>query len=383
MKKVSILSLHLGYGGIEKSVVSLANLLCERYKVEIAVSYNLYGKSIFELDKKVKIIYLNDKDIIPNHEALRSSFKSYNPISIIKELKYASKVLHYRKKSMIDYIRNCDSDVIISTRDIFNEWLSIYGKEGTLKIGWEHNHYHNNYKYARKVVQSAKNLDYLVLVSSNLEQFYGRQMSKYKCMCVYIPNYLEKLPSRLSKLEDYRLISVGRLSSEKGFLDLLRVFRLLRKDYPDWKLDIVGDGNEKDNLLRYIKTHKLENDVTLHGFQKKEYIDNLMNKSSIYLMTSYTESFGIVLIEAMSHGIPCIAFDSAEGSKEIINSGENGYLIKNRNIDMMVKKIGDLINDLDERKRIGKNARESVKKYTRDVVGGEWFTLIEESDVYE
>ena len=100
-------------------------------------------------------------------------------------------------------------------------------------------------------------------------------------------------------------------------------------------------------------------------------------------MTSYTESFGIVLIEAMSHGLPCIAYDSAEGAREIINSGENGYLIKNRNAEMMIKKISDLIDNSSERKKIGKNARNSISKYTSDVVGEEWYTLIEESDVYE
>ena len=100
-------------------------------------------------------------------------------------------------------------------------------------------------------------------------------------------------------------------------------------------------------------------------------------------MTSHTESFGIVLIEAMSHGIPCIAMDSAEGAREIINSGENGYLIKNRNYEMMVKKIEDLIKDRDERLRLGDNARKSVEKYTSDAVGEEWFTLIDESDIYD
>ena len=100
-------------------------------------------------------------------------------------------------------------------------------------------------------------------------------------------------------------------------------------------------------------------------------------------MTSFTESFGIVLIEAMSHGVPCIAYDSAEGAREIINSGENGYLIKHRNLEAMVKKIEDLIKDKDERIKIGSQARESVKKYTSDVVSEEWFTLIEESDIYE
>jgi len=136
-------------------------------------------------------------------------------------------------------------------------------------------------------------------------------------------------------------------------------------------------------LEEYIKNNHLEDSVILHGFQGKDYIDNVLHDSSIYLMTSYTESFGIVLIEAMSHGVPCVAFDSAEGAREIINSGENGYLIKNRNFNAMVMKISSLIDKKEERKRLGKLARESVDKYSSDKVVKEWFTLIEESDVYE
>lgn len=383
MKKISILSLHLGYGGIEKSIVSLANFLSKKYIVEIAVCYKLYDKSVFNLDDNISVKYLNDNTIVPNHKSLKTAIHSKNIIKIFKEFKYSLKVLHYRKKSMVNYIKNCNSDVIISTRDIFNEWLSLYGKSDVLKIGWEHNHFHDNYKYAHRIVRSAKKLDYLVLVSMDLLEFYKRKMSNYRCMCIYIPNCIESIPQRLSKLNEKRFISVGRLSPEKGYLDLLRVYKLLRNDYPDWVLDIIGDGKERDNLERYIKNNNLEECVTLHGFQGKEYIDKLMNKSSIYLMTSFTESFGIVLIEAMSHGLPCIAFNSAEGAREIINSGENGYLIKNRNYEMMIKKIGDLIKNPEKRKKIGKNARESIKKYTSDVVGEEWLTLIEESDVYE
>lgn len=383
MKKISILSLHLGYGGIEKSIVSLANLLSKKYNVEIAVCYKLYDKSVFDLDDSINVKYLNDSSIVPNHKSLKSAIHGKNIKKIFKEFAYSLKVLHYRKNGMINYIKSCDSDVIISTRDIFNEWLSLYGKDDVLKIGWEHNHFHDNYKYAHKIIHSAKKLDYLVLVSMDLLEFYKRKMSNYKCMCIYIPNCIESIPQKLSKLNEKRLISVGRLSPEKGYLDLLKVYKQLRNDYPNWVLDIIGDGKERDNLERYIKNNNLEKYVTLHGFQGKEYIDKLMNKSSIYLMTSFTESFGIVLIEAMSHGLPCIAFSSAEGAREIINSGENGYLIKNRNYEMMIKKISDLIENPEERKKIGKNARKSIKKYTSDVVGEEWLTLIEESDVYE
>ena len=382
MKKISILALHLGYGGIEKCVVNLANTLCEKYDVEIAVCYKLYDNSVFKLKDKVKVKYLN-KDLKPNHETLRNALKSKNPIRIIKELSFSAKVLHYRKKTMVEYIKNADSDVIISTRDIFNYWLSGYCRDGILKIGWEHNHFHENMKYAERIANSAKSLDYLVLVSSELQKFYAKRLSNSNCMCIYIPNSIDKLPKDIAPLKTKRLVSVGRLSPEKGYLDLLKIFNRLTKNNPDWVLDIIGDGAEKDKLKKYIEKNNLSEKVKLHGFQGREYIDKILHDSSIYLMTSYTESFGIVLIEAMSHGIPCIAFDSAEGAREIINSGENGYLIKNRNFDAMIMKVEDLINNREERIRIGKQARDSVKKYTSDIVGEEWVTLIEESDIYD
>ncbi len=381
MKKVSILALHLGYGGIEKCICVLANLLCTRYQVEIASCYKLLEEPAFHLDERVKVIYLND-DIKPNREAFKEAVRRKHPIDILKEGSYSLKVLHRRKKSMCDYIKNCNSDVIISTRDIFNYWTCSYARDGVIKIGWEHNHYHKSIRYATNMINSAKNLDYFVLVSSDLQKFYSEKLANNKVMCIYIPNAIDSIPKKLSSLKEKRLISVGRLSPEKGFIDLLKVYNILIQEYPDWSLDIIGDGVEREKLEDYIKRHSLDK-VTLHGFQGKEYIDDVLDKSSIYVMTSFTESFGIVLLEAMSHGVPCIAYDSAEGAREIITSGDNGFLIKNRNIDAMVLKIKNLIENEKLRKNVGKAARESINKYTSEVVGEEWFTLIEESDIYE
>ena len=377
MKKVSILSLHLGYGGIEKSVAALANMLCEKYEVEIACSYKLFENSVFPVNDKVTIKYLTD--VKPNRKELKSAIRSKNIFKIFKEGLYAIKVLMKRRNSMIKYIKNCDSDVIIATRDIFDEWLGDYGKEETLKIGWEHNHYHNDFKYASNITQANRKLDYLVLVSNSLREFYSKELINNKCECVYIPNVIESVPEKSSALSNKRLISVGRLSPEKGFMDLLKIFTLLHKDYPDWKLDIVGDGVEKERLEKFIEEYELQDFVTLHGFRDKDYIDKLLHESSIYLLTSYTESFGIVLIEAMSHGVPCIAFDSAEGARELIQSGKNGYLIKNRSYTAFIKKVSDLIENKDERKRIGKVSKEGVKQYTCEVVSKQWIDLIEES----
>lgn len=376
MKKISILSLHLGYGGIEKSIVALANLLCNKYEVEIACTYDIYDKPAFKIDKKVKIKYLT-KNIAPNKEEFNDAVANKKLTKIVSEGMKSVKILHIRKKTMVEYITNCNSDVIISTRDIFDSWLGDYGSKDCLKIGWEHNHHHGNMNYARNIITYASKLDYLVLVSNELKEFYAERLRNTKCKCVCIPNIIDKLPQYLSPLSKKRLVSVGRLSPEKGFSDLLILYKGIHEIYPNWKLDIIGDGKDRALLEDYIKSNNLSDCVKLHGFRNKEYIDDILNDSSIYLMTSYTESFGIVLIEAMSHGVPCIAFSSAEGASEIIESGYNGYLIKNRNFEAYTKKVCDLIDSKEKRLELGRNGYESIKKYTGEEVIKSWLEILE------
>ena len=247
LKKVTILALHLGYGGIEKSIAALANLLVDDYEVEIISSYQLLDKPAFEIDPRVEIRYLITK-FKPNREAWKASIKHLRPISFVKESFNSVMTLALRRSTMIRAIENCHSDIIISTRDLFNTWLGTYGKRSCYKIGWEHNHYHGDMSYADKVTKSAKNLDALVLVSDSLRKFYKKQLANTKCKCFYVPNILDTVPERLSKLNEKRLISVGRLSREKAYEDLLDVFQLIHKKEPSWRLDIIGDGAQK-NLL--------------------------------------------------------------------------------------------------------------------------------------
>jgi len=280
---------------------------------------------------------------------------------------------------MIDYLKDCDSDIIISTRDIFNEWLGEYG-HSKLKIGWEHNHHHGNMKYANRIINSVKNLDYFILVSKDLNSFYSERV---KCKCFFIPNSINDIPNVYSKLNNKRLISVGRLSPEKGYLDLLNIFLKLHSIDSDYSLDIVGDGVLMNELEKFISDNNLNNCIKLHGFQSTEYINKLLLNSSIYLMCSHTESFGIVLLEAMSYGLPCIAFDSAEGAREVIEDGKNGYLISDRSFDNMIEKIGYLVDNSNVREKMGEYARKSVEKYTSDSVIKQWYKIIEESDIDE
>jgi glycosyltransferase involved in cell wall biosynthesis len=375
MKKISILSLHLGYGGIEKSIAALANLLADDYEVEIISSYQLFDKPAFDIDPRVEVRYLITK-YKPNREAWKSSIKHLRPLSFVKESFNSVMTLALRRSTMIRAIENCHSDIIISTRDLFNTWLGTYGRKSCYKIGWEHNHYHGDMSYADKVTKSARNLDALVLVSDSLRKFYKKQLADTKCKCFYIPNMLDSVPDQLSKLNEKRLISVGRLSREKGYEDLLDVFKLIHQEEPSWRLDIIGDGAQKNLLGDRIFNEGLKECVTLHGFQDKTFINNLLSQSSIYLMTSVTESFGIVLIEAMSYGLPCVAFDSAEGATELIQDGVNGYLISYRNKEEYAKKVVELIRNKKLRTKLGSAGRKTSLNYTGDKVKRDWIKLL-------
>ena len=399
MKKITIYSLHLGYGGIESTIRSLANNICDDYEVEIVAIYKLYDKEVVELNNKIKIKYLINDDIALRVDKYKKDIKSLKIIGLFKDLFKEYKLNIFRlakdtinsgltvikkKKSVINDMKNNDADIVITTRVELNDYASKYIKGKAYKIAWEHNHHHNNMEYAKKVVNSCSNMDTLVLVSDSLRNFYKKMMkdNNNKCKCVYIPNMLNYIPDKVSDLKENNFVSVGRFSKEKGFVDLIEVIHRFKEKYPDTKfhLDLVGDGSEKNKIIDKIYSYGLIENIKVHGFLDREGINKILEKSSIYLMTSYTESFGIVLIEAMSYGVPCIAFASAEGANDLITNDHNGYLISNRSYDDMVDKMKKLLDDSKKRKVLGKNARECSLKYDSNNIKQEWLDLLKRKD---
>lgn len=376
MKKITILALHLGYGGVEKCISSLANSLCNDYKINIVSTYKLYDKPAFNINENINVEYLIE-DLKPNRKEINESLKKHKYITFIKEVIKAIKILKMKKKLMINYIKNCDSDIIISTREIHNLWTSKYAKKGITKIGWEHSHHNNNEKYIDKLVKSVKNLDYFILVSSSLEQFYSEKLKDSKCKTIYIPNSLDEYPTKYSSLEEKNILSVGRLSLEKGYSDLIDVFKLVHDIYPDWKLNIVGDGSEYSSIEKKIIKNNLSSSIELYGYRDRLYINELLLHSSIYAMASFSESFGIVLLEAFSYGIPCVAFDRAVGASEIISDNWDGYLIKDSDKEKMAKRICELISNINRRVIMGANGIKKADKYNINEIKKEWIKIIE------
>ena len=366
--------MHLGYGGAEKAIISEANILADKYEVEIACTYKLYDEPAFPLDERVKVTYLSET-LKPNKEELRKAIQDKAILSIIREAWTSIRVLHYRTASIKEAIKKSDADIIVSTRYLYHKILAKNKKPGVITIAQEHNHHNNDETYIKQMIQSIEGIDYFMPVSQEVTDFYSDKVGN--TVCKYIPHALDYVPASVSNLTEKNIVSVGRLSKEKGYQDLIDVFALVAKEHPDWTLHIVGDGEERSSVEARIAEKELQERVVLHGYQGKPYINHLLAKSSIYAMASHTESFGIVLIEAQSFGIPCVAFDSARGALEIIEENKNGYLIPNRDFEKMSEKIELLIDDVDLRKRLGEEARKNSLQYSEDVIQKLWFDFIE------
>ena len=372
MKKIAILGLHLNYGGVEQAIVNQANALSDNYKIELVVTYKLSQKPAFEINSKVKIKYLTN--VKTNKDEFLKYIEKKQYIKAFIEGLKSLKILHLKKTTMKRYIKNSDADILISSRIEITELLNKYAKNKALTIAEEHSHHNNNKKYIKRLQKACKNINYLVLVSKELTQFYKKKIKGAEC--VYIPNSLDKWPPKTSKRNTKNIISVGRLSKEKGFTDLIDVFKIIYAKDKDAHLHIIGFGNEYEDLKEKITKLNLSSSITLYGFQNKDFIYEKLSNSSLYLMCSFEESFGIVLIEAGACGVPAIAFNSAQGASEIIKNGVSGYLIKNRSKKEMAEKALGLLHDNHKLNLFGEEAQLIAKNYSFEEVKKQWLTFL-------
>ena len=369
-KKITIFALHLGFGGVEKYLSSLCKMLEENYDIEIISTYKVLDKPAFPFSEKVKITYLIDDK--PNKEEFKQAIKNKNIISIFKEGFKSAKILCLKRSRNIKAIRNTYSDYIITTRTFHSRLVGYYAYNNIIKIATEHNFHNNDKKYITKVIDSIRDFDYFVVVSDNLRKFYANKIGKTKC--IYIPNVIDSLPDKRSKLTNKNIITIGRLSPEKGQKDLIDAFKIVNKELPKTKLFMVGDGPLKKELENYTKELKLIDKIIFTGFLGNKEKEKYILDSSIFILPSYTESFGLVLIEAMSYGLPCIAFDSSDGAKELLKNNV-GILIKSRNKEKMAEEI---IRELKSKKesKYSDNGYKYCQKYLLANVKKEWINIL-------
>lgn len=179
---------------------------------------------------------------------------------------------------------------------------------------------------------------------------------------------------RFCKLDTHRVIFVGRYTRQKGIPDLFKIWEFVFERHPDWHLDLFGDGNMEE--IPYSEEERLMKNVHVH--QPDSNIFERYLESSVFVLTSLYEPFGLVMPEAMSCGLPVVAFDCPSGPANIISDGVDGYLIKNRDIDEFAEKLCQLIESPQLRQEMGKAAILSSQRYSTEKVMPQWIRLFQE-----
>lgn len=188
-----------------------------------------------------------------------------------------------------------------------------------------------------------------------------------------ISNPLSFYPNNSSNLINRKVIAVGKQSYQKGYDLLLKAWKLVIDKYPNWHLDIYGKKEVAMGLEQLAIKLNIDNEISFYDPEKN--IQQKYLESSIYVMSSRYEGFGMVLIEAMACGLPCVSFDCNYGPSDIITDGVDGYVVVKQNYEALANKIIMLIENEGLHKEMGMKAKENVKRYLPEHIMKQWDTL--------
>lgn len=352
-------------GGIERFVSTLALMFYKGFEVEIIVNYGKNNESLsFNLPEGIKLTFLSSKQ--PEEVSMKNFIANLRWHKIPAELKRRANINFTRNRVFKNCLKNLQTDFIITDRAIYNSLVNKFYRGSAKKVATDHNFHQDNRKYIRELKKSLRNYDALVVATDELKNFYK---NLFNLKCYSIPNPLPKIPTKKSKLDTKNLISVGRLVKEKDYELLINIMEEVHKKSPEIKLVLVGDGPEKEKLKKLISEKNLKSCIALAGVLPQEKIVKYYYNSSLFVMTSKTEAFGLALSEAMSYGLPCIALSRASGARAQIKN-DTGILIENPS--EMPDKIIETLNNKTQLKAYQNNINKYIDSYDKTNVLKSW-----------
>lgn len=312
------------------------------------------------------------------------NFDELDTMPILKKIfAYYRKQRKYRT-DFTKYLMEIQPDITISTlRREINFINDI--PDGSKKIGEIHfgkSHYRvfnkqylpafiNRYitsRWNEKLKREISKLDKFIVLTHEDKEAWGN-LNNIKV----IHNPLTYFPSESSTCSNKNVIAVGRYTWQKGFDILIESWSIVYKKHQDWKLNIYGGGDS----ISYQKMAE-QKGLSTTSISCNEAVKDIYNRyldSSFFILSSRFEGFGLVIAEAMSCGLPTVSFACPCGPKDIIRDGEDGFLVENGNIKDLADKICYLIEHEDERKSMGKKAKEDVKRFDINIIMQQWIDL--------
>ena len=365
-------------GGIERIFTDKMNYLVQYYGYDISFITYQQGNNpeSYKLDKRIKRFDLDT--------CIWKLYK-YNAIMHFFRNISMRKILKNRFALLLNEIK---PDIVVLTTNDF------YISECFLDLPY--NFIIESHTYIDGILESSRHNTILLKYFSILfDKWHFSKINKSKILVsltyndqkywkkhiisntLVIPNMVTNYPHEINpyKHRPNRIICAGRLDEKKGFNLLIDAWKLIATKFPTWRIDIFGEGELKNKIYKKISNCHLSNSIKINI--PTDNIYNEYENSSIYVMSSLYEGFGLVLIEAMSCGVPCISFDCPNGPAELITHGEDGLLVPLGDIEKLAESIEWMITHEEERLRMSNNARQKAKQYTAEVIMPQWVELFE------
>ena len=377
MKIAYVYSTMAKTGGTEKMIADKASYLAEHYGYDVTIisCFQLANQeNSFPTSKKVKQINLAIPFFI--------QYEYKYPL----RLWYKWKMSRLLKKSIKKTVEELDPDILVGVSRFRSNYISMLKCRAKKVVECHETRYNTKYDASAKQLSLTKAFMrlYTFFYFRTIERYADAvvtltegdaQLWKKAKRTVVIPNFITGQVCKQSDCTNKRVIAVGRLTWEKGFDRLVKAWGIVSSKHTDWHLDIYGGGPMYDNLMDLAKQCNAKN-MTIHDF-----ISNVSNEyatSSICAVTSYYEGFSLVILEAMKHGVPCVAYDCPFGPRSIIDDGSNGYLVNDGDTEIFAERLCRLIENEELRKQFSEKAIEKAKNYDTDIIMEKCKALYEE-----
>lgn len=364
MKRIFYIQSSFGLGGINRITTVKENYLVNHgYEV-----HNLNAQDAAGLSPEGRY----DKRIVLH----LISGNYLNRLTAIPCVGHLLRFVYYRYQ-LLKVIYRVNPDVIVVNmprlEPVLVVWLSFWKKRILEFHGWYNHPELTRISWRERAYYFLTSPFYQMVALTKGEADKLKKLTG--CSSLFIPNPQYSFPKLVSSCENKRVVSLARFSPQKKLEDIIPYWKQVEEKHPDWELHLFGEGPDEPKMRKAIADNHLKT-VFIHPYTTE--VEEEMAKASIYIFPSMFEGFGLVLLEAMSAGVPCVAYDCPYGPSEIIKDGEDGFLAKYSNPQDLIEKVLLLIENDDLRKQMGQRAREnSLHSFNIDEIMAKWMDLFE------
>lgn len=372
MKIVYCISATYNSGGMERVLANKANWLVRNgYEVAVITTDQQGRKPFFELNPRIEMY-----DLGVNYEANNGG-------------SFLNKLLHYpfkqwkHKKALQKLLPELEADVVVS---MFCNDASILPKikDGSRKVLEIHFSRFKRQQYGRKGlwkiaddIRSRNDLnvvskfDRFVVLTEEDKGYWG-DLGNIQV----IPNARTFVMDKPAELREKKVIAVGRYCYQKALDRLIDAWSIVCRGIDDWKLYLVGDGEDRETLQKQIDELRVNDKIVLGRAETD--MKAVYSNASILALSSRYEGLPMVLLEAQAAGLPIVSFECKCGPKDVLTDGEDGFLVKEGDVTSLATKILELITDEDLRRKMGAEAYENSKRFSEEKVMAQWVELFNE-----